>query len=367
MKRAWLITALAAALGVLAGCGKSSDARAAAPAQPSQSSLVKIATVQPQTITDSIELAAKVQADPARLVHVFPPAGGRVTAIEVSPGDHVRQGQTLAVLHSSDIASARADYEKARIESDRSRRDLKRASLLFDHQVMPEKDYLDAKAAAQTAETELARTRQHLVLLGVPVDGSSDQLRVTAPRPGVVLDLGAAPGEFNKALDAQQPLCTVADLSHVWIVADVYEKDLATVHPGAPAQISVNAYPGRTWTGRIDSVSGAVDPNTRTVKARIVLPNTDTTLKPEMFATIRMDRGQRQAILLPTTAVTHEGSIASVLVKNANSKFDTREVKLGPGNGQQVEIVAGLNPGEEVVTQGSELLRDQATKEGADH
>ncbi len=233
MTRAILSLGILLALaGILVGCGKSSDVHAAAP-QPSQSGLIKTTKVELQPVADVLELSAKVQADPARVVHVFPSAGGRVTAIQVTPGERVAKGQTVAVLQSSDIASARADYEKARIEAERSARDLKRASLLYEHQVMPEKDYLDAQAAKQTADTELARTRQRLSLLGVPLEGSSDQLRVAAPRGGVVLDLGAAAGEFNKALDAQQPICTIADLDHVWIVADVYEKDLATVHPGA--------------------------------------------------------------------------------------------------------------------------------------
>ena len=351
--------------GAMLGCGKSSDMHAAAP-RASQSGLIKTTKVELQPVADTLDLAAKVQSDPARVVHVFPPAGGRVTAIQVTPGERVRKGQTLAILQSSDIAGARADYEKARIEAERSARDLKRASLLYEHQVMPEKDYLDAQAAKQTADAELARTRQHLSLLGVPLEGSSDQLHVTAPRGGVVLDIGAAAGEFNKALDAQQPICTIADLDHVWIVADVYEKDLATVRPGAPVEITVSAYPGRVWRGKINSVSGALDPTTRSAKAKIVLLNNDLLLKPEMFASIRLKRGQHDAIVLPTSAITHEGNTASVLVRNSDDKFETREVKLGPGNGQRVEVAAGLNSGEQVVVEGAELLRDQATKEGPD-
>ncbi len=358
--------ALASLLGLgLAGCGRSSSpAQAASLSQSTPDTrVVKTALVQPEVVAESLELTARVQADPARTVHVYPPAGGRVISLAVRPGDHAVKGQTLAVLESSEIAGARSDYTKALAARERADRGLKRAQLLFDHQVMPEKDYLDAKAEAVTAESELRRTQERLRMLGVPLEGSSDQLRVAAPRSGAVLDLGAAPGEFNKALDAQTPLCTIADLSSIWVVGDVYEQDLAAIRKGVPVEVSVSAYPGETWKGRVDSVSDQVDPVTRSLKLRVVLPNPDDRLKPEMFARIRVSRGTRQAIVVPQTAVLHEGEKASVIVQSPQNKFEERTVKLGPVTGQKVEIVAGLKPGEQVVVEGAALLRNKSEQE----
>lgn len=355
----WLLVALAVCGSGLSGCNKSSVPAPAASTSPAASgdAVVQTVAAQPEAVADSLELAAKVQADPARLVHVFPPAGGRIVTMAVHPGDRVTRGQTLAVLQSSDIASARSDYAKALAEKDRAARTFQRAQLLFDHQVMAEKDYLDAKADAATAESELRRASQLLNLWGVPLEGASDEFKVTAPRPGVVLDMGAAPGEFNKALDAPQPLCTVADLSQVWIVGEVYEKDLGSLKRGFPVEIAVNAYPGRTWKGVVDNVSDQVDPVTRTLKLRVVLANPDSALKPEMFAQIRVVRGHQQAILLPQAAVLHNGERTEVIVESAAGHYVERPVKLGATRGDKVEVASGVNPGERVVIAGAALLR----------
>jgi cobalt-zinc-cadmium efflux system membrane fusion protein len=300
------------------------------------------------------------------MVRVYPPAGGRIISLQVRPGDHVVRGQTLAVLESSDIAGARSDYTKALAEKERADRGLKRASLLYEHQVLPEKEYLDAQTDAATAASELRRARERLRLLGVSPEGYSAELRVTAPRSGVVFDLGAAPGELNKALDAQQPMCTVADLSHVWVGGDVYEKDLAGLSKGSPVRVTVNAYPGRTWNGVVDAISDQVDPTTRTLKLRVVLPNPGLELKPEMFAQIHVVRGQHSAILLPQTAVLREGEKASVFVEQAPGKFDQRQVTLASAKGDKVEIASGLNPGDKVVIEGAPLLRGNNEDENND-
>jgi cobalt-zinc-cadmium efflux system membrane fusion protein len=358
-----LLAALAVGGLGLQGCGKPAAPAAAGQTAP-DSGVVRTEAVQPEAVADSLELAAKVQADPARMVHVFPPAGGRIVSLQVHPGDRVTRGQTLAVLQSNDIASARSDYLKALAEKDRAARTFQRAQVLFDHQVMAEKDYLDAKADAASAESELRRAGQLLQLWGVPLDGVSDEIKVTAPRPGVVLDMGAAPGEFNKALDAPQPLCTVADLSQVWIVGEVYEKDLGSLKRGFPVEVAVNAYPGRSWKGTVDNVSDQVDPVTRTLKLRVVLPNPDSALKPEMFAQLRVDRGSKQTILLPQAAVLRNGEQTEVIVETSAGHYVERPVTLGATRGDKVEVASGIKPGERVVIAGAALLRpSEDTKE----
>jgi cobalt-zinc-cadmium efflux system membrane fusion protein len=352
-----LLVSLAVCGLALSSCDKPA-ASAPSSANPAATpGVVQTAVAQLQPVADTLELAAKVQADPARMVHVFPPAGGRIVNLQVHPGDRVTRGQTLAVLQSNDIATARSDYGKALAEKERAARTFQRAQLLFDHQVMAEKDYLDAKADAATAESELRRASQLLQLWGVPLDGISDEFTVKAPRPGVVLDLGAAPGEYSKALDSQQPLCTVADLTQVWIVGEVYEKDLGSLKRGFPVEIAISAYPGRTWKGTVDNVSDQVDPVTRTLKLRVVLSNPDATLKPEMFAQIRVVRGSKSTILLPQAAVLHNGERTEVIVESSAGHYEERPVQLGATRGDQVEIASGVKPGEHVVIAGAALLR----------
>jgi cobalt-zinc-cadmium efflux system membrane fusion protein len=352
------------AVVLLAGCGKSDKPVAAASGLPGEeSTAVKTITVSRQNVADTVDLAAKVQADPAKVIHIFPPASGRVVALQVRPGDRVKQGQTIAILESSDIASARSDFEKAKIESERSERAAKRASLLFEHEVMAEKDYEDARAQADSARSELARAQQRLRLLGAGENSTSDRVTVTSPRMGVVLDIGASPGELSKSLDSSSPIATIADLSTAWIVGDVYEKDLAYARPGSPVNITLEAYPGESWKGTVASVSDALDPNTRTLKLRVVLENPEHRLKPEMFATIHLTGRAHQAILVPATAVVRDGDAAYVFARSKSGSFDRRTITLGETRGDSVEITSGLSDGDMVVTEGSELLRGEGSGE----
>ncbi len=341
----------------LTACGDKSGAEAASQPAQTQTPVVQTQAVQQQLVPDTLELAGKVQPDPASVVRVFPPAGGRVVQVMVRPGDNVRAGQLIAELQSSDVAQARTDYQKALSEFDRASRILNRSQDLYEHKAIAEKDLQDAQINAQEASADLERAKEHLHVLGVPLDGSFDTLRVVAPRSGVVLDLGAAPGEFSKALDAPAPVATIADLSTVWVVGDVYEKDLATVHLGSPVDVSVAAYPGQTFRGKLNALSGNIDPNTRTLKVRVDIANPKQLLKPEMFATIRVTRADQPVIVLPNTAVIREGDQSSVYVEQSPGKFEKRSVQLARTSGTQVEIASGLKPGEHVAVQGAALLR----------
>ncbi len=317
--------------------------------------------VQPASISDYLDVPAHIQPDPTRVVRVFPPVGGRLISVEIRPGDRVKKGQTLATLESSEVSAARADYQKARADNELKQAALKRASLLFEHQVLAEKDYEQAHADADMAQAELARAREHLRLLGIDPEGSSDILKVVATRAGTVLDIGAAPGELSKSLDSPAPLCTLADLDVVWAVGDVYEKDVESLKLAGKARVRVNAYPGNTWEGPVRPLSDALDPATRTLKVRVVLPNPGWRLKPEMFASISIPHTGAQGILIPASAVLHEGDAAAVYVEKSAGHFQRRTVSLGRTFGQRVEVTGGLKSGEKIVVEGALLLRSAAS------
>ena len=353
--RVFYMTGLAVLLMFASSCSDRAQTAKAAGADPKP--VIRTAKVTKQNVSDSIDLPARVQADPARTVHVFAPAGGQLVSVSVRPGDHVQHGQLVAVLHSNDLAQARADYMKAKADHDRTQRALERAQLLYDHKVLPQKDYEDAKADAISAQAQLETAKEHLTLLGVQLDQVSDELEVRAPKSGVVLDLSAAPGEFSKALDASAPLCTIADLTDVWVMGDVYEKDLSSVALHKPVDITFAAYPGKSWKGNVDNISPIIDPNSRTIKVRVVLANAAHELKPDMFAQIHVQRGTRNVILLPAPAVLHDGEKTYVYVDGGGGKYQPREVKIGPMQDGSVEIASGLSGGENVVVEGAELLR----------
>lgn len=322
---------------------------------------VSTAQVQSAPLADYLEVSGRIQADPTRVVRVYPPVSGRLVAVQVRPYDHVEQGQVLAILRSSDVAAARAAYRQARADAQVKQQGVARARLLYENHVTALRDYQQAQADAAMTAAVLESAAERLALLDVDTAGGADQLSVVAPRAGVVIDLGAAPGEYSKSLDNANPLCTIADLTTVWAVGDVYEKDLASVQVGDSADVTVTPYPSERWRGRITAISSTVDTTTRTVKVRIVLTNPRLRLKPDMFAAIRVVRTVRSAVLVPQAAVVREGTSAYVFVQISPGHFERRAVKLGrDADRNQVEVASGLAPGDTVIVEGAELLRAAA-------
>ena len=315
-----------------------------------------------QPVADYVEITGRIQADPTRVVRVYPPVSGRLITVDVRPADYVERGQVLAILASSDVAAARTTYRQAEADAQVKQQALERSRLLYQHQVIALRDYQQAQADAAMAVAAFHSALQRLDLLGVDTASASDELVITAPRSGVVTDLGAAPGEYAKSLDNAAPLCTIADLGTIWAVGDVYERDLASLRIGDSADVVANAYPDERRRGRIAAIASTVDTTTRTLKVRVVLANPGLRLKPDMFATIRVVRALRHAIVVPQAAVVREGTAAYVFVEVAPQHYRRRAVTLGPDTDRsRVEVISGLAPGDVLVTAGAELLRAVAS------
>jgi cobalt-zinc-cadmium efflux system membrane fusion protein len=322
-----------------------------------QKAAIEVSSVHPQSVTDRLVLAARVVPDPTRVVHIYSQITGRLVELYVRPGQDVTKGQTIGLIQSSEIAAARGDYDKAKIEAARSDRQLDRAKLLLQHEVMAQRDYDDLEAADQAAHAELARTIQRIHMLGFPPEGSSDSAPLLAPISGAVLDIGSASGEMQRSLDNASPIATVANLDPVWILGDVFESDLGTVRSAQSVEVTLPAYPGETLHGRISNISDAMDPASRTLKVRVVLPNPRHRLKPEMFANLSIARSTAPEFVLPTTAVLHEGSSSYVFLQTAPGKYDRHQVTTGALRGTTVVVTSGLKDGDQVVTTGAALLR----------
>lgn len=366
--RSLLMLSCVAALE-LAGCGNSAGSRASSPpAQPPQPAPqtivandargIQTQVVSKKFLSDYLEVPGRVQPDPARVVRIFPPLGGRVLSLDVRPGDRVLRGQTLATLASSEASQARAEYLKAKADAAVKEKALRRSSLLYENQVLSEKDYQQATADAEAAQAELDRTEDRLRLLGVSPEGSADRLVVRAPRDGVILDIGAAPGELSKALDAATPLVTLADLRIVWVIGDVFERDMAGLRSGKEAEVTISAYPGEIWKGRIANISDALDPVTHTLRLRVVLANPGLKLKPEMFAMLRVLRSNEAGIAVPSAAVVRDGTGTFVFVQSSPGRFRRTPVTIGRNFNDRVEILSGLKEGDSVVVDGALLLRE---------
>ena len=353
-RRLFGLAIVAFSLAGWSGCNSEPKPQTADP----QQNPLRFETVSLQSVQNEVAIPAKVQAEPQRLVHVYPPVSGRLLSLNVRPGDVVQQGQAIAIIESSDAASALSDYEKSKIETSRSHQAEQRAALLLQHEAMSQKDYEDIKAQAESAKADLARTEQRLRMLGLNSGSVSDQVTVKAPRSGVVLEIGAANGELSKSLDNASSIATIADLSSVWIVGDVYEKDVALASRGTPAVVTFAALPDAKYRGTISNVSDVIDPTTRSLKIRVVLPNEGHKLKPEMFATIHLVGSKQNLLTVPTTAVLHEGDASFVMVKKADGNYEKRRITIVNSGGDKTEIASGLQPGETIVTVGAELLRE---------
>jgi cobalt-zinc-cadmium efflux system membrane fusion protein len=341
---------------VFVNCGESAKSQPAAKAE--QSAAIQVMPVSYQTTQNEVAVPATVQSDPTRVVHVLPPVSGRLIGLKVRPGQSVKAGETVALIQSSDAAAARADYDKAKIETSRTQRGEERAALLLQHGALAEKEYEDTKAQAANARSDLARSLERLRVLGLNPNDDSDVVMLKAPRSGVVTEISAANGELSKSLDNANAIATIADLSSVWVIGDIYEKDLSLALSNTPVKITLAAFPNQTWSGTISNVSDVLDPNTRTLKIRVVLPNPDHKLKPAMFANIHLIGPPKKIITIPSTAVLHEGDLMFVMVKRADGTYEKRAVVSSGTHGDKAEIAAGLQPGENVVTSGAELVRD---------
>jgi cobalt-zinc-cadmium efflux system membrane fusion protein len=319
---------------------------------------IKVETVHLQSSCNALEIPGRVEADPAHLVHIYAPLSGRLMNLTLTPGQEVRKGQSIAQLQSGDVAQARADFDKARIEVLRADRALDRGKLMVAHEVMSQADFQELTAVSAAAHAEQERARQRVHELGFSENGTTDTTEITSPISGTVLDVNTASGEMQRSLETANGIATVANLDTVWVTGDLFERDLGSVHPHMPVDIVFAAYPGETFHGTIGNIGDSLDPSTHAVKVRVVLANPGHRLKPAMFATIRISQSAQPRILVPLSAVLHVGNSTGVYIPTSPGKYDLRNVQTGTTHGNQIEIVSGLRDGDRIVTEGAAFLRE---------
>lgn len=339
---------------IAAGCKKKEAPEADLPAAN-----LTITTAHATSLNDTLNVPAHIEANPTQLVHVFPPLSGRIVEMKVIAGQEVHKGQTIAMLQSADVASARSDFEKAKVEADRADRARDRGKLLLDHEVLSRAAYIELQATAAAGHAELDRTRQRLHELGFAEAGTSDIAPIAAPITGTVIDVGTANGELQRSLDnaSANGIATIANLDTVWIVGDVFERDLTLLKQAEHVDVTVQAYPGEVFHGVLANVGDVFDPATHTLRARVVLPNPGHRLKPAMFANLQISRPATSVVLVPQTAVIHDGENTGVYIAGPDNKYTLRQVRVGANHGDDVEILSGLRDGERIIKSGAGFLR----------
>ncbi len=326
---------------------------------------VEAQELKPQTLADQLVLNATVSVNQDRLVHLAPRIPARVVAVSVSAGDHVRAGQVLASLDSLELGEAQAALHQAESNQALARSEFERAESLHKDEVIADKDYLRARNEHEKAKGQTRAVLERLKLLGAPPSrgGSGSQagsvFALTAPFAGVVVDMKAVRGELAQP---DKPLFEIADLSTLWVVASLFEKDLARVRVGAPAVVTMSAYPGAEFKGTVLRIGSMLDKETRTVSVRIAVANADGRLKPEMFGSARIEgTGEAEALVLPETAVVLLNGEPTVFL-DRDGDYEARHVQVASRRSGNVVIANGLQAGDWVVGKGAFAVKAKLLK-----
>jgi cobalt-zinc-cadmium efflux system membrane fusion protein len=305
-----------------------------------------------QPITGTLEVTGSVNPDVSREIPVLSLANGRVVALHVGLGDFVHKGQLVMEVQSPEVTTAFDAYLKAVNDERLASVTLNRDKLLFDKGAIPKSQLDAAQDAEDDAHADLTATEQQLKIYGVDRNHPSDTVKIYAPASGVIISQNVTnAGAAGITYAGSTGSLTIADLSHVWVIVDVYENDLKSVHLGQHADIRLNAFPGKTFSGTISDIGAQLDPSLRTAKVRIQVPNPNNELRLGMFATgtLLASKAEQQTVV-PASAILQLHDRSFVFVPGDNGSFRRVEVNTGrtlPGN--MVEILSGLASGQQVV------------------
>jgi membrane fusion protein, heavy metal efflux system len=375
-----LLSLAAAPLGglFLAGCGQAGESASQMTSYTStgakadtaelftvpedQMSHVQVVPVAKQTISRDLHLTGTVTYNAFKTTPVFSAVGGPVHEILVSPGQNVKAGQTLLTVNSPDYSLDRSAYLKARDAFGLADKQYERAKDLYEHKAIAEADLQAAESARTQAQADMESSADALRVLGINDPDSllknppSAQVPLLAPVAGEITDRLVGPGQLLQAGATQ--CFTISDMSSVWVLVNVYQNDLAEIQQGDAVEITTDAYPG-TFHGRISYVAATVDPNTRTLQARIVTENPGDRLKNNMYVDAVVRAGSiRNALVVPDAAVLRDTeNMPFVYVQTDANKFARRLVTIAASNSGQTQITSGIKEGEKVIADGSLFLQ----------
>ncbi|MFC6282295.1 MULTISPECIES: efflux RND transporter periplasmic adaptor subunit [Polaromonas] len=373
------ISSVLAVLLLLGGCGEKS-AKSAEPAkqegkaeskeekglkltqEEQERAGIKLEEVSSRTFEDSVSVTATIRPNQDRIAKISPRVEGRIVGVSANLGDTVRAGQALAVMDSLAIGEAQSTLLRAQSSERVAQADFKRAESLSAEEIIPQKELLRARGELERASAESRAARDRLRLLGGSASASGQAqstFALTAPFAGTVIQKKATIGELGSPSDA---IFTIADLSKVWIEANLTDQLVSKVRTGAAAIVTVGAYPGERFNGRVSYIANVLDKDSRTIAARIEVPNKDGRLKPEMFASASIATGgQVEAISVPDTAIVLLQGQPTVFV-NEQGGFESRAVETGEKLAGRTVITSGLKAKEQVVASGAYALKARLLK-----
>ena len=320
------------------------------------------------------DFPAIVQPNQRNMAEITTLVRGRVVEVYGDLGQEVKANAPLAILYSSELGLAQSAYLKAQAKLHVAEQAYSRAQFLLEEKVIGEAEAQRRHAELLSTQAEANESRDRLKLLGM----SSEELRrldrsreirsvvpIVAPFAGRIIGRKLTRGEV---VETTENLFVIADLSEVWVQANIPEKDIPFVHTihatgDKQVEVRINAYPKETFKGMITYVGDVLDPVTRTMQLRMELPNRDGRLKPEMFATIRLfSEAQPDRLAVPEAALQRDQGRTFVFVQRSLNEYELREVHVGESNGTVISILGGLSEGEPIVTHGAFVLKSELLK-----
>jgi cobalt-zinc-cadmium efflux system membrane fusion protein len=328
---------------------------------------LKFAEIKRKQLSNLITATAVIEPDAHKIAHVTPRIRARVLKLIAEPGQQVKTGDPLAVLSSIELGQAKAEYLKSRVLEQIAAQHLAREERLFKDKIAAAKDVLEARANHEIALAQYQSSRETLRLLISPKELEGlrwsengqplSDFTLTAPIDGTVTKRSLTIGSF---VSGDESVITIVDLQNVWVLVNVFEPDLSALQIGEPADVTVGAYPDERFNGVVSYIGDTVDRATRTVQARIDVPNAERRLKPGMFANAAIttvERKSRVVLTAPASAVYDINGQKSVFVEVSADRFAVRPVTLGSAGHSDVEILSGVAEGEHVVSEGGLALK----------
>ena len=327
-----------------------------------QMSHVQVVTVQASKLTRTLRLTGAVAYNAFSTTPVITQVGGPVAKILVVPGDRVKRGQPLLEVSSPDYSLLLAAYLKARDTFRVADKNYERAQDLFAHHAIADRDLLQAESDRIQAQADLSAAQEGMRILGIPKPEDlekspiSAQIPLLAPIGGEIVERLVSPGQVMQAGTTQA--FTISDMSTVWVMANIYQGDLAYVKDGDSATITTDSYPDK-FSGKISFISPALDPNTRTLQARIVVDNPGGKLKKDMYCVATVTAGTiSNAIAVPDSSILRDDENQPfVYVASNSNQFGRRPVDIGQTENGQTQVLKGLSPGDKVAANGSLFLQ----------
>lgn len=344
---------------LLQACGHSEvnheDERKAFVLSETMMKSVKLDTVHEMKVHGILNLNGKIVADESRRVEVFPVVGGNVLSVDAELGDFVHKDQILAIIRSGEVA----EYDRQLIDAQSdvlvAQKNLNVKQDLFDSKLSSERELVTAQKELEKAEAALTRVKETLSIYNF---NEKSEYRIKAPISGFIIQKNIN-RDMTLPSSHSESVFTIAELSEVWAIANVYESDISRIAEGMDVTISVLSYPGKLIRGKIDKIFNVLDPETKTMRVRINIPNPEFKLKPEMLVTVKVEYSENRILnAVPASSIIFDNSRQFVMVFKSRFNIETREVETYKASDVTAWIKSGLSPGEVVISKNQLFIYD---------